>query len=74
LGEQIRQLVTIARSHRDAADRHGAISADMRALWLALLRRHGCTLPNARIDEVLGTDLELNTQGLIAWLDRERKS
>jgi len=70
---QIRQFVTIARSHRDNENRHDAISADMRSLWLELLRRHGCTLPGARIDEVLGTDLELNTQGLIAWLDRERK-
>jgi glyoxylase-like metal-dependent hydrolase (beta-lactamase superfamily II) len=71
---QIRQFVTIARSHHDDANRHEAISADMRALWLELLRRHGCKLPEARIDEVLGTDLQLNTQGLIAWLDRERKS
>jgi glyoxylase-like metal-dependent hydrolase (beta-lactamase superfamily II) len=74
LKQQIREFVTIARRHRDDANRHGAISADMRALWLELLRRHGCTLPDARIDEVLSTDLELNTQGLIAWLDRERKS
>jgi hypothetical protein len=43
---QIRQFVTIARNHRDDADRHGAISADMRALWIELLRRHGCTLPD----------------------------
>lgn len=71
---QIRQFVTIARSHRDDTNRHGAISADMRALWIGLLRRHGCTLSDAQLDEVLGADLALNTQGLIAWLDRERKS
>ncbi|KFE70775.1 MBL fold metallo-hydrolase [Hyalangium minutum] len=70
---QIHEFVKIARSHRAEANRFNAISADMRALWLELLRRHGCTLTEARIDEVLGTDLELNTQGLIAWLDRERK-
>ena len=66
--------VKIARAHRGEADRFQAISADMRALWLQLLRRHGCTLTEAQIDEVLGGDLELNTQGLIAWLDRERRS
>jgi glyoxylase-like metal-dependent hydrolase (beta-lactamase superfamily II) len=71
---QIRQFVAIARGHRDDANRHDAISAGMRTLWLELLRHHGCTLPDARIDELLGTDLELNTQGLIAWLDRERKT
>jgi glyoxylase-like metal-dependent hydrolase (beta-lactamase superfamily II) len=71
---QIREFVAIARSHRGDANRHDAISADMRALWLELLRRHGCTLPDARIDELLHTDLELNTQGLIVWLDRESRS
>lgn len=71
---QIRQFVAIARKHRDDANRHEAISAGLRALWLELLRQHGCTLPEARIDELLGVDLELNTQGLSAWLDRERKS
>lgn len=70
---QIHEFVKIARSHRAGTNRFNAISADMRSLWLELLRRHGCTLTEARIDEVLGTDLELNTQGLIAWLDRERK-
>lgn len=71
---QIHEFVKIARSHHGKADRFQAISADMRALWLQLLRRHGCTLTEAQIDEVLGGDLELNTQGLIAWLDRERRS
>lgn len=71
---QVRQFVTIARRHRDDANRHAAIAADLRGLWLELLRRHGCTLSDARLDELLGPDLELNTQGLIAWLDRERRS
>ncbi|WP_224240192.1 MBL fold metallo-hydrolase [Hyalangium gracile] len=71
---QIREFVAIALRHRDAADRHEAISADMRALWLGLLRRHGCMLSEEQLDEVLGGDLQLNTQGLIAWLDRQRKS
>jgi glyoxylase-like metal-dependent hydrolase (beta-lactamase superfamily II) len=71
---QIHEFVKIARGHRGEANRFQSISADMRALWLQLLRRHGCTLTEAQIDEVLGGDLELNTQGLIAWLDRERRS
>lgn len=71
---QIHEFVKIARAHRDDANRFEAISAGMRALWLELLRRHGCTLTEARIDELLGGDLELNTQGLIVWLDRESRS
>ena len=56
LKQQIREFVRIARGHRDAANRHEAISADMRGLWLELLRRHGCTLSDEGIDEVLGGD------------------
>ena len=44
---QIHEFVKIARRHRGEADRFQAISADMRALWLELLRRHGCTLTEA---------------------------
>ena len=42
----------------------------MRELWLELVRRHGCALSDAEIDEVLEGDLALNTQGLVVWLER----
>ncbi len=70
LKAQIRALAAIARRHAGAPDRGTAIRADMRALWLALARRHGVTLPESRIDDILDKDLELNVQGLVAWLDR----
>jgi glyoxylase-like metal-dependent hydrolase (beta-lactamase superfamily II) len=34
------------------------------------LARHGCTLPEAVVDEVLELDLQLNTDGLLVWLAR----
>lgn len=70
LQAQIRELAAIAQRHAGAADREAAIRADMRALWLTLARRHGITHPESRIDDILGKDLDLNTQGLVAWLDR----
>lgn len=70
LKAQIRELAAIARRHADAPDRETAIRADMRALWLALARRHGVALAESRIDDILDKDLELNVQGLVAWLDR----
>ena len=73
LRTQIREFVAITGRHRGAQDRHGAIRADMLQLWLRLARRHGCTLSDAQIQQLLGNDLELNTQGLIAWDDRRRK-
>ncbi|HEY2590778.1 MAG TPA: MBL fold metallo-hydrolase [Steroidobacteraceae bacterium] len=70
LKAQIGELAAIARRHADAPDRETAIRADMRALWLALARRHGVALAESRIDDILDKDLELNVQGLVAWLDR----
>jgi len=70
LKAQIRQLEAIARRHAGSADRETAIRADMRALWLALARRHGVALAESRIDDILDKDLELNVQGLVAWLER----
>ncbi len=34
------------------------------------LQAHGCTLTTQRIDELLGLDIGLNVDGLIAWLAR----
>ena len=48
----------------------------MLALWIALARREGSTLDEGSLERGLENDLELITQGLVAWLDRaaERKS
>ncbi len=70
LKAQIRELAGIARRHARAADRAAAIRADMLALWIALARREGSTLAEGSLERALEGDLELNTQGLIAWLDR----
>jgi Zn-dependent hydrolases, including glyoxylases len=71
LRSQIREFARIAERHAQAPDRHAAIRADMRRLWLDRLRAHGSRLPESTIDELLGQDLDLNTQGLVAWLDRK---
>src|ERR1700746_2431374 len=76
LKAQIRELAAMARRHARAPDRAAAIRAEMLALWIELARREGSTLEDAALERALAGDLELNTQGLIAWLDRdtERKS
>ena len=73
LKAQIVELAAIARRHAAAADRPTLIRADMRDLWIALARREGSTLDDAALESALAGDLELNTQGLIAWLDRDRE-
>jgi glyoxylase-like metal-dependent hydrolase (beta-lactamase superfamily II) len=72
LKEQITDLARIARAHAHDCEPQRGIRADMLAVWLALARRHGVGLSDARIERALAGDLELNTQGLLAWLERTR--
>jgi len=67
---QIHEFVRIARNRANSPQREAEIRADMRALWFGLLRAHGCTLAEQKLDELYGQDLDLNTQGLVAWLAR----
>ncbi len=74
LKAQIGEFVSIARRHAQAQDRYTSIKADMLDLWLGLAGEHGITLGRSGIETVLRGDLDLNTQGLIAWLDRSKRS
>ena len=71
---QIRAIVHIARRHAAAQDRYTAIRADMLDLWLGLAHEHGVPLSDAQIATLLRGDLDLNTQGLLVWLDRLKRS
>lgn len=70
LKSQIQSFVQIARRHAGSSQVYDLIREDMWRLWLQLAREHGCTLPDSEISELLSPDLDLNTQGLIAWLKR----
>ena len=71
---QIRAIVHIAQRHAAAEDRYAAIRADMLDLWLGLAHEHGVPLSDAQIATLLRGDLDLNTQGLLVWLDRLKRS
>ena len=74
LKAQIQELVRIANRHASAQDRYAAIRADMLDLWLGLAHEHGAPLSDDDITTLLQGDLDLNTQGLIVWLDRMKRS
>lgn len=58
------------RAKNSGSDRQSIISDALRKLLLQRLSEHGCCLPQAQIDELLRSDIRLNTQGLIHWLDQ----
>ena len=72
LRHQVREFARLAAAHAGLADPAPAIRADMRALWIGLARAHDIADPENAVDAVLSKDLELNTQGLVAWLARRR--
>jgi glyoxylase-like metal-dependent hydrolase (beta-lactamase superfamily II) len=63
-------MVDIGRQLQQVPDRHAQLVERLGALYRDSLRRHGCELTDARIDELLALDVELNAQGLAIWLDR----
>ena len=74
LKSQIRELVRITREHAHSTNAHAAIREAMLELWWSLLQRQGSRLPRADVARLLESDLELNTQGLLIWLERAERS
>lgn len=68
--QQLDAIVAAALPLRDAPDRHARLKQVLRELFIARLRAHGCTLPEAKIEALLAGDIELNAQGVEVWLDR----
>lgn len=63
--------VALAQHGGAVATRHERLRQDLRALYTASLRAHGCIMDDAHIATLLAMDIELNAQGLGIWLDRK---
>jgi glyoxylase-like metal-dependent hydrolase (beta-lactamase superfamily II) len=68
---QIDAMVTIARTHATDSDRHVRIADDLADLYTSRAQAHGCAFDSAQVRELLAMDIELNTQGLEVWLDKQ---
>jgi glyoxylase-like metal-dependent hydrolase (beta-lactamase superfamily II) len=63
----------IARREQSAgSERHARIRASLAHLLVDETARFGCHLAPAEILEIYATDLDLNAQGLVVWLDSQR--
>jgi len=69
LRRDIDEYAAIARLHREADDRHRRIKTALVEHTLARLRRHGCVLTRSQQHTLIDMDMDLNTQGLVVWLD-----
>jgi len=73
LKSQIREFVRIAQESDAQPDAHNSIRTAMMEMWMELLRQQGSTLSPAEVSDWLEGDLELNAQGLVIWMERQRK-
>ena len=69
---QIDDMVVLGERLRDAPQRHKALKAGLAALVRSQLQRHGVIEVEAGLAG-LTLDIELNAQGLAAWLDRDKR-
>lgn len=70
LHELIDAMVAIALSAKDSTDRHARLVHELTQLYDARIAAHGWHGDRERLVQLLGTDIELNAQGLGVWLDR----
>lgn len=74
LKAQVQQVVQIAQRSANLPDVKGAILKEMQQLWRGLARKHGVLLGDERIDALLKDDAELNAQGLVVWIERQKRA
>ena len=73
LREMIRQHHAVAAANLSADDPGASIRDSLRKLYLTHMIEHGLDWPEDRMKDFIAMDLELNTQGLMAWIARNRQ-
>ena len=73
LKSQIREYVRMTQEADGQPDPHNALRAAMLEMWLGLLKQQGSTHSVEEVSDWLEGDLELNAQGLLIWLQRQKK-
>jgi glyoxylase-like metal-dependent hydrolase (beta-lactamase superfamily II) len=72
IDEYVAMTLAIEHSHSTDSDatKHEALTAAMRNALMRRLRAQGCTLDDATCHAILANDIELNSQGLRVWYQR----
>jgi glyoxylase-like metal-dependent hydrolase (beta-lactamase superfamily II) len=67
---QVDAMADAARTLAKAPDRHEALKRAFCDIYISELRRVGSSQPESFLRDILATDIELNAQGLGAWLNK----
>jgi glyoxylase-like metal-dependent hydrolase (beta-lactamase superfamily II) len=68
---QVDEMASTARALEHVPDRHQRLKQAFAEIYIQELRRSGATQPESFLRDLLATDIELNAQGLGAWLDKQ---
>lgn len=67
---QVDAMASTARALASESDRHEKLKRAFEDIYIRELRRCGGTQPESFLRDILATDVELNAQGLGAWLNK----
>jgi glyoxylase-like metal-dependent hydrolase (beta-lactamase superfamily II) len=67
---QVDEMASTARALANEQNRHEKLKSAFADIYLRELRRSGATQPESFLRDILATDIELNAQGLGAWLSK----
>lgn len=70
----IDDMVRLALSHVYEPDPYAGIAEDLTLLYAQELTAHGLENGRLAVSSVLADDIELNTQGLMVWLERRSRT
>jgi len=73
LRRQVDELASLGRAADGKPDRALRLRQGVRELAHGWVRDHGTPLATDAVEALLAVDIELNAQGLEAWLDRDRR-
>jgi glyoxylase-like metal-dependent hydrolase (beta-lactamase superfamily II) len=71
--EGIEVLAGIGEQNEDSGNRGGKIRREFSEWLIDAVRAHGVSLPDDELQQVLESDIELNSQGVEVWLDRRKQ-
>lgn len=67
---QVDAMASTARALANESNRHEKLKSAFAEIYMEELRRCGSTQPESFLRDILATDVELNAQGLGAWLNK----
>jgi glyoxylase-like metal-dependent hydrolase (beta-lactamase superfamily II) len=68
--EVLTEVEHLGLSLRNSENRHEKLKDGLSQIYLNAVRKHGCSLKDSQVIDLLELDIDLNAQGMGIWLDR----